>query len=37
VAGKIRLVTHRDVTADQIEEAIRVWRDVAGESKMVSA
>jgi threonine aldolase len=37
VAGKIRLVTHRDVTADQIEEAIRVWRDVTGESKMESA
>jgi threonine aldolase len=37
VAGRIRLVTHRDVTADQIEEAIQVWRAVAGESEVVSA
>ena len=29
VAGRIRLVTHRDVTPEQIEEAIRVWREVA--------
>jgi threonine aldolase len=32
VAGRIRLVTHRDVSADQVEEAIRVWRSVTGDS-----
>jgi threonine aldolase len=37
VAGRIRLVTHRDITADQIEEAIGVWRRVAGESEVASA
>jgi threonine aldolase len=37
VAGKVRFVTHRDVTAEQIEEAIRVWREVAGGSRMDSA
>jgi threonine aldolase len=25
VAGKVRLVTHRDVSADEVEEAIRRW------------
>jgi len=33
VAGKIRLVTHRDVTAGQIEQAIRVWSEVTAEAK----
>jgi len=33
VAGRIRLVTHRDVTAGQIEQAIRVWSEVAAEAK----
>ena len=28
IAGRIRLVTHRDVTTDDIEETIRVWRQV---------
>jgi threonine aldolase len=28
VAGRVRLVTHRDVTAEQVEETIGVWRDV---------
>jgi threonine aldolase len=31
VAGKIRLVTHRDVTPKDIEEAIEAWRRVAVE------
>jgi threonine aldolase len=31
VAGRIRLVTHRDVSADQVEEAIGVWRSVTGD------
>jgi threonine aldolase len=29
VAGRLRLVTHRDVTAEDVEEAIRVWGEVA--------
>jgi threonine aldolase len=37
VAGKIRLVTHRDVTADEIEDAIRIWRKVVAESKGASS
>jgi threonine aldolase len=32
VAGRIRLVTHRHVSADQVEEAIRVWRRVTGDT-----
>jgi threonine aldolase len=28
IAGRIRLVTHRDVTTDDIEETIRAWRQV---------
>jgi threonine aldolase len=28
IAGRIRLVTHRDVTSDDVEETIRVWRHV---------
>jgi threonine aldolase len=28
VAGKVRLVTHLDVTAEDIEEAVAVWRRV---------
>jgi threonine aldolase len=36
VAGKIRLVTHRDVSADQVEEAVGVWRDVATRGKAAS-
>jgi threonine aldolase len=31
VAGKVRLVTHLDVTADDVEETIEVWRRLAGE------
>lgn len=31
VAGKIRLLTHRDVTVRDIEDAIEVWRRVAVE------
>jgi threonine aldolase len=30
VAGKVRLLTHRDVTAEDVEEAISSWREVAG-------
>jgi threonine aldolase len=37
VAGRIRLVTHRDVTADQVEEAIGIWRTVVAETGGVSA
>jgi threonine aldolase len=33
VAGKIRLVTHRDVTPEQIEQGIRVWSEVVAEAK----
>lgn len=36
VAGKVRLVTHRDVSAPQIEEAIRVWGDVAADGRSAS-
>jgi threonine aldolase len=36
VAGRIRLVTHRDVRADQIEEALGVWREVAVDAKVAS-
>ncbi len=28
IAGRVRLVTHRDVTPDDVEETIRVWRRV---------
>jgi threonine aldolase len=28
IAGRVRLVTHRDVTADDVEETIQVWRQV---------
>jgi threonine aldolase len=28
IAGRIRLVTHRDVTTDDVGETIRVWRQV---------
>jgi threonine aldolase len=28
IAGRVRLVTHRDVTPDDVEETIRVWRQV---------
>jgi threonine aldolase len=31
VAGKVRLVTHRDVTSQDIEEAIGAWRRVTAE------
>ena len=31
VAGKIRFVTHRDVTAVGIERTIAVWRSLATE------
>jgi threonine aldolase len=31
VAGKIRLVTHRDVTNADIDEAVRIWGEVVGE------
>ena len=30
VAGKIRLVTHRDVTPADIDEAVRIWGEVVG-------
>jgi len=33
VAAKIRLVTHRDVTAEQIEQTIRIWAGVVAEAK----
>jgi threonine aldolase len=33
VAGKVRLVTHRDVTPDDIERAIEAWRRVAAEGR----
>jgi threonine aldolase len=33
VAGKIRLVTHRDVTSEQIEQTIRVWSTVVEEGE----
>lgn len=33
VAGKIRLVTHRDVTNADIDEAVRIWGDVVGEAR----
>ena len=34
VAGKIRLVTHRDVSAEQVDEAVAVWgRVVADDGK----
>jgi threonine aldolase len=32
VAGKIRLVTHRDVAAEQVEEAVGIWRDVVAQA-----
>jgi threonine aldolase len=28
IAGRVRLVTHRDVTTEDVEESIRVWRQV---------
>jgi threonine aldolase len=30
VAGKARMLTHRDVAAADIDRAIRIWRDVTG-------
>ena len=30
LGGRIRLVTHRDVTAGDIEETIRRWAEVTG-------
>jgi len=30
VAGKVRLVTHRDVSPDDIEEAVSIWPEVVG-------
>lgn len=32
VAGRVRLLTHRDVTAEDVEETIRAWRRLAGEA-----
>jgi threonine aldolase len=32
VAGKVRLLTHRDVGAEQIEQAIDIWRRVAADA-----
>jgi threonine aldolase len=32
VAGKVRLLTHRDVRAEQIEQAIELWRRVAADA-----
>src|SRR5206468_1123894 len=32
VAGKVRLLTHRDVSAEGIEQAIDVWRQVAADA-----
>jgi threonine aldolase len=29
-AGRVRLVTHLDVTADDVEETLSVWRRIAG-------
>jgi threonine aldolase len=31
VSGRVRMVTHRDVTAGDIETALRAWREVAAE------
>jgi threonine aldolase len=31
VGGKLRLVTHRDVNADDIDAAIAAWREIAAE------
>lgn len=36
VAGRIRLVTHRDVSAEQIEETVEVWREVAASGRAAS-
>jgi threonine aldolase len=30
VAGKVRMLTHLDVTADDVDEAVAVWRRLAG-------
>jgi len=38
VAGKVRMLTHRDVSSEDVEHAIRVWRDVtAGVSRSAIA
>ena len=29
-AGRVRLVTHVDVTADDVEETLSVWKRLAG-------
>lgn len=33
VAGRLRLVTHRDVTADDVDEAVRIWARVVAEAR----
>jgi threonine aldolase len=33
IAGRVRLVTHRDVTPKAIEETIRVWRQVVASAR----
>jgi threonine aldolase len=33
VAGRIRLVTHRDVSAEQVEDTVGVWREVTARGK----
>jgi threonine aldolase len=33
VAGKVRLVTHRDVTTDDVDRAIEAWRQVASSQR----
>jgi threonine aldolase len=37
VAGKVRLVTHRDVGPERIEQAIDIWRQVAADATGGSA
>ena len=32
IAGRVRFVTHRDVTPDDVEETIRVWGRVVAET-----